>query len=122
MAKDRDGRPIPAYVPEPPPSGPQPGPPTAMQEQMVITQQKTDDALRTVADHGQRISMLEQTGGDQLNAALLEFDRRFTELMENNLREMEKRYEALAETVAAMSIRPQEPEPPVPTPRSHTHR
>ena len=121
MALDKDGRPIPVEIPPPPPD--YWAETNAEQQQFNIVAQKTDAVLMQVADHGQRISALELTGGEQLEAKLVEFTRRFDELMLAKMQDMEHRYEALQMSVStAMSTPRDDPTPPVdleptPTPR-----
>ena len=107
MARDNEGRPIPVSRPDPSSHRAEM---TAEQEQFLLAAKKSDDALRHVEDHARRLSVLEQSGDETLNAKLLDFERRFDAMMLDRLTEFERRFEAMA-VAAARHPPPAEPPP-----------
>jgi PHD/YefM family antitoxin component YafN of YafNO toxin-antitoxin module len=112
MAKDASGRPIPVSIPAPPDHQPQLNP---VQEQFIRASQKTEDLMTQVEDLSRRVAVLEQGGGDRLNADLADFERRVDAQMLTQMQEFERRFEAMM--AAPPSIPPEiPPEDPTPLP------
>jgi hypothetical protein len=114
MAKDKSGRPIPAYIPPPPDHQPELNP---LQEQFIRASMKAEDAMRQVEDLSRRVNVLEQGGGDRLNADLFDFEQRFDALMVAKIQDFERRFEMMMANAPAYRP-PEEPEPtPLPAAR-----
>jgi hypothetical protein len=109
MARDaKTGRPIPAYVPPPPDTGPKEGPPigSGERQQLLLAMEKNDLALSQLADHGQRISALEEDQAEKFTEAVHAVEQKFSDLLFNHIQESEKRYATLAEMVNRVNARP----------------
>jgi hypothetical protein len=112
MAKDKSGRPIPAYIPPPPDHQPELNP---LQEQFIRASMKAEDAMRQVEELSARVNALEQSGYDRLNADLLDFEQRFDAMMLAKMQDFERRYEMML--AAPSNMPPLEEATPLPSPR-----
>jgi hypothetical protein len=105
MAKDRSGRPIPAYIPPPPDRNPQL---PAAQEQFLIAAQKVDTVLAEATDLSVRVGDLERSLASDFNEALLDFEQRFDAMMLARMEELTRQVEM---TLSAFQRGTPEPEP-----------
>jgi hypothetical protein len=98
MAKDKSGRPIPAYIPKP--ASPDPVT-SASQEQFMLAARKVDDTLRQTTDLAQRVAALEIDTGEAFNAALADFEQRFNAMMFAAISDFTKQFEMLSKQVSS---------------------
>lgn len=108
MARDaKTGRPIPTYIPPPPDTGPKEGPQgPGERQQLLLAMEKNDLALQQLADHGQRISVLEEDQAEKFTEAIVAVEQKFSDLLMRHIQESEKRYATLAEMVNRVNARP----------------
>ena len=83
MALDKEGRPIPVFVPEPEHAG-QHDP----NEQLRLVGRKVDDALRACAEMAQRVNAMEEDLDRRVNDKVFEFEQRFDSMIGQRLSDL----------------------------------
>jgi hypothetical protein len=107
MAKDRSGRPIPAYIPPPPDRTAEVSP---QQEQFILSAQKADAAMLKTDELEARVARLEVDAGERFTEALADFEERFNEMMLAQMQELTKQAEMLTKQINDELLRLQERE------------
>jgi hypothetical protein len=92
MALDKDGRPIPVSIPDPPKHD---GQPTEVDVQFMLMAKKADDALRLAADLSRRMAALEQAIQGQLDNKLMDFEKRFDKMIGERITDVQKQVDAM---------------------------
>jgi hypothetical protein len=96
MALDKDGRPIPAFVPDPREASVMHSPKASVEdEQLLIVQHKVDELLRVAEELSRRMMALEAKVDGALLDKIKEFQERFDAIAAQQMQGVQAQFDAL---------------------------